>query len=312
MASRPCRRNLPHRRRRPPDPTPPPQHPRCPRRCGTPRSRCSSPTPPRRPAPRPLSPKSPLQLPRPAPPRLGAFFAAAAAADNNNNSNNLLPCSSFHHEGVLLRNLAVGLLADLYQPTLPWRLTVAGGPGWDIADTFLNSAKEADFVRNGNAQRIMSLSKEHTTALWNAVQDNDYPSFNVINTRLLNSSRALKHVPLRIYIPQAQDAAGDIAPRDQQQPAGSFRVVQSLVPIRGSTSDRTSQTLGTALRSLLPTLFPARETRSSPTPCCTAPRALCRAPRRAHARGRVPGRLARPGGRAARRMTHPHPCYTLS
>lgn len=26
-------------------------------------------------------------------------------------------------------------------------------------------------MRNGNAKQIMSLSKEHTTALWNAVQD---------------------------------------------------------------------------------------------------------------------------------------------
>ncbi|KXJ91125.1 autophagy protein Apg5-domain-containing protein [Microdochium bolleyi] len=183
-------------------------------------------------------------------PRLGAYFAVYA----------LPPCSSFHHEDVLLRNLAVGLLADLYQPTLPWRLTVSDGPGWDIADTFLNSAKEADFVRNGNAQRIMSLSKEHTTALWNAVQDNDYPSFNSINTRLLNSSRELKHVPLRIYIPQPQTATAPLPPPppgQQQPPAGSFRVVQSLVPVRAPGSDRSPQTLGAALRSLLPSLFPS-------------------------------------------------------
>lgn len=83
-----------------------------------------------------------------------------------------LPCSSFHHEDIQLRNLAVGLLVDLYQPpTLPWRLVVSDGPEWDIADTFTNAAKEADFVRNGNAKQIMSLSKEHSTALWNAVQD---------------------------------------------------------------------------------------------------------------------------------------------
>lgn len=53
-----------------------------------------------------------------------------------------LPCSSFHHEHVLLRNLAVGLLVDLYSPALPWRLTVGDGTSWDIGDTFLNSAKE--------------------------------------------------------------------------------------------------------------------------------------------------------------------------
>jgi hypothetical protein len=91
-------------------------------------------------------------------PRLSAYYG--------------VPCSSFHHEEIQLRNLAVGLLVDLYQPAaLPWRLVVGDGPEWDIADTFTNSAKEADFVRNGNAKQIMSLSKEHSTALWNSVQD---------------------------------------------------------------------------------------------------------------------------------------------
>lgn len=92
-------------------------------------------------------------------PRLTAYYGAA--------------CSSFHHEEVQLRNLAVGLLVDLYRPALPWRLVVGDGPEWDIADTFTNSAKEADFVRNGNAKQIMSLSKEHSTALWDAVRDSE-------------------------------------------------------------------------------------------------------------------------------------------
>ncbi|KAJ2955633.1 hypothetical protein NQ176_g11388 [Zarea fungicola] len=61
-------------------------------------------------------------------PRLSAFFNT--------------PCSSFHFENVLLRNLAVGLLVDLYQPSLPWRLVVNDGVSWDISDTFLNAAKE--------------------------------------------------------------------------------------------------------------------------------------------------------------------------
>lgn len=61
-------------------------------------------------------------------PRLSAFFGT--------------PCSSFHFEDVQLRNLAVGLLLDLYQPSLPWRLVVNDGMGWDISDTFLNCVKE--------------------------------------------------------------------------------------------------------------------------------------------------------------------------
>ncbi|KAK4149960.1 autophagy protein Apg5-domain-containing protein [Chaetomidium leptoderma] len=161
-----------------------------------------------------------------------------------------VPCSSFHHEEIQLRNLAVGLLVDLYQPqSLPWRLVVGDGPEWDIADTFTNSAKEADFVRNGNAKQIMSLSKEHSTALWDSVQDNDYASFAKINNRLLNTPTPLKNVPIRLYIPSSpDDTTSDTTP-------GSFRVVQTLVPPR--LPNRTPQTLGGALTSILPPLFPS-------------------------------------------------------
>ncbi|KAK7746513.1 Autophagy protein 5 [Cytospora paraplurivora] len=199
-------------------------------------------------------------------PRLSAFFG--------------VPCSSFHHEEVQLRNLAVGLLVDLYQPRLPWVLEVGDGDEWDIRDTFLNGVKEADFVRNGNSKQIMSLSKEHTTALWNAVQDtlrsspvalgtpvpyqlhrgyrrvhsegnmhvttiavlgralslmyiDDYTAFSKVNAHLLNPPTPLKHVPIRLYIPSSPpDAASGSAP-------GSFK------------------TLGPALRSMLPSLFPS-------------------------------------------------------
>ena len=73
-------------------------------------------------------------------PRLGLFFR--------------LPCSSFHHEDVVLQNLAVGLLADLYEPALPWRLTVGDGVSWDIGDTFLNSVKE---VGSSDSSTLFSL-----------------------------------------------------------------------------------------------------------------------------------------------------------
>ncbi len=64
-------------------------------------------------------------------PRLRAFFGPGLA------------CSSFHHEEVQLRNLPLGLLADLYRPpSLPWRLVVGNGDEWHVGDTFLNGAKE--------------------------------------------------------------------------------------------------------------------------------------------------------------------------
>ncbi|KAH8900982.1 hypothetical protein GQ53DRAFT_740131 [Thozetella sp. PMI_491] len=167
-------------------------------------------------------------------PRLTAYFGAE--------------CSSFHHEEIELRNLAVGLLADLYQPTLPWRLVVGDGPGWDIGDTFMNSAKEADFVRNGNAKQIMSLSKENTTALWNTVRDNDFAGFTKVNSQLLNAPTSLRSVPIRVYIPSSPPNLTDPAP-------GAFRVMQTLVQPRGA--NRSPQTLGVALKALLPSLFPS-------------------------------------------------------
>lgn len=37
-------------------------------------------------------------------------------------------------------------------------------------------------MRNGNAKQIMSLSKEHTTALWNAVQDSTCHALSYLPT----------------------------------------------------------------------------------------------------------------------------------
>ena len=36
----------------------------------------------------------------------------------------------------------MGLLFDLYQPELPWRLELGDGPLFDIHDTYINSVKE--------------------------------------------------------------------------------------------------------------------------------------------------------------------------
>ena len=66
---------------------------------------------------------------------------------------------------------------------LPWRLIVhfADWPeqtlvqpdaeGRVLHDAFINAVKEADFLRNGTAKGIMSLSREDSKALWNAVQE---------------------------------------------------------------------------------------------------------------------------------------------
>ena len=70
--------------------------------------------------------------------------------------------------------------------TLPWRLILhfTGWPseqlinldaeGKVLHDAFINSVKEADFLRNGTAKGIMSLSKDDSTQLWKAVQDRTF------------------------------------------------------------------------------------------------------------------------------------------
>ncbi|KJR81833.1 uncharacterized protein SPSK_00829 [Sporothrix schenckii 1099-18] len=206
-------------------------------------------------------------------PRLSAFFGR--------------PCSSFHYEDVPLRNLPVGLLLDLYRPVAlppgaggggtggaaaqdgrpdaghmtPWRLVVADGEAWHLGDTFLNGAKEADYVRYGSAKQIMSLSKANTEALWHAVQDNDYAAFARVNNLLLNAPTPLRHIPLRLYIPttappaQTTDNAAAATSASPATTPGTYKVMQALVQPR--TSNRQQQTLGPALRSLLPLLFPS-------------------------------------------------------
>ena len=70
--------------------------------------------------------------------------------------------------------------------SLPWQLTLhfSDWPDQDLVrldkdglvmhDAFINSVKEADFLRNGTAKGIMSLSKEDSSGLWNAVEKGKY------------------------------------------------------------------------------------------------------------------------------------------
>ncbi|CAL8576964.1 Autophagy protein 5 [Xanthoria parietina] len=148
--------------------------------------------------------------------------------------------------------------------TLPWRLTLhfTDWPGDQLVqpdaegkvlhDAFINSVKEADFLRNGTAKGIMSLSKDDSTQLWNAVQQHERSIFDPIFQRLLYAQGApLRHVPLKIYLPSSPSAS--------EPSTGHLRVVQSLIsPFLQGTKE--PQTLGTAMHALLPTLFPSRRT----------------------------------------------------
>jgi autophagy-related protein 5 len=98
----------------------------------------------------------------------------------------------------------------------------------------------------------MKMSKDDTTQLWHSVIDNDLPSFARINNHLLNAPTALKHIPLRIYIPSSPRTPTSPNPDPE---AGSFKVLQTLVP--ATTPERRPQLLGLALRKMMPSLFPS-------------------------------------------------------
>ncbi|KAK3677570.1 Autophagy protein 5 [Recurvomyces mirabilis] len=154
---------------------------------------------------------------------------------------------------------------------LPWRLTVHYSDfphdqliqldldGRTMLDAFINAVKEADFIRNGTARTVMSLSKEDSDRLWLAVRTHDRTLFNSMNTKLLNPpGLELRHVPIKVYLPtSASQPASDTIPEETTMAtAGHIRVVQFLAPLL--LPSKHPQTLGTALNTALPTIFPSR------------------------------------------------------
>jgi autophagy-related protein 5 len=70
----------------------------------------------------------------------------------------------------------------------------------------------------------MSLNKEDSTQLWDAVKSHDFSLFDPINQKLLNPQAVnLRHIPIKLYLPHASSET-------QEEPVpGSLRVVQTLV-----------------------------------------------------------------------------------
>lgn len=99
-------------------------------------------------------------------------------------------------------------------------------------DLFRNSVKEADYLRNGTGKTVMFLSEKDSTQLWDAVKQHDFSLYNPINQKLLNpQGAALRHLPVRIYLPHAADSN-----EQKATGPGSLRVVQSLVKPNLSSS----------------------------------------------------------------------------
>ncbi|KAL2863780.1 autophagy protein 5 [Aspergillus lucknowensis] len=224
----------------------------------------------------------------------------------------------FSFENVALKwHYPVGLLYDLYagadpatkssdtesssskDASLPWRLVVhfSDWPGEELVrldaqgmvmhDAFINSVKEADFIRNGTAKGIMSLSKDDSSGLWKAVQDVDLPAFQrIMNILLPSPSQPFRNLPIRLFLPlppkPSSDSPSDSSPSlkviqspipptitlPQSQSQMSQSIILPPAPSRNSPGTGSPQpplhsqpqTIGSVLHSILPNLFPSRRT----------------------------------------------------
>lgn len=223
----------------------------------------------------------------------------------------------FSFDGVPLKwHLPIGLLYDIHMLSTqdvshdgestralgkrgnPFRLTVHFSTATEsdrnsntitpspaiVHDAFINSVKEADFLRSGSAKPIMSLNATDSKLLWTSTQENDLTTYARIHAELIPRDTPLRNIPLRVYLPTAATEAqvGD-GPEEGETVSnirrkslpihGQIRVIQSQIPPFVTTTAAapsqlrlpspnhgSPQTLGTALHTLLPALFPSRRT----------------------------------------------------
>lgn len=69
---------------------------------------------------------------------------------------------------------------------------------------------KADFIRNSNAKGIMSMSKDHSTQLWNSVKDSITFLLSVLKCKHTNITprRRFRYLPQNIYnSPQPRNPA---------------------------------------------------------------------------------------------------------
>jgi autophagy-related protein 5 len=170
----------------------------------------------------------------------------------------------------------VGVLFDLhtaFDPSsegghthLPWHLTLhfqdypkdvltRRDSSLSVQDMWLNNLKEVptpywianqtSWLQHGSAKKIYTLHNSQVQTLWQSLLDLDYTTYNSIYLPLTTSPR---HIPLRIFLPPPHPPITPLV----------TRMISSVE----------EQTLGTALHSVLPPLFPSRRTCLFARPTC--------------------------------------------
>ncbi|KAI9302609.1 autophagy protein Apg5-domain-containing protein [Cunninghamella echinulata] len=116
--------------------------------------------------------------------------------ENNNNTKQILPWrlilrqDSFP-DSIILKNPKIDIMQDMY----------------------MSMVKEADFLRHGSTKKVMNLSKNDQSQLWQALSSESYDDFWSVNRHLLDSKgSSLRNVPIRLYLPKQSPVIQDIVP----------------------------------------------------------------------------------------------------
>ncbi|ODQ82543.1 hypothetical protein BABINDRAFT_164318 [Babjeviella inositovora NRRL Y-12698] len=174
------------------------------------------------------------------------------------------------HDLIPLKwHLPIGLIYDICLPqrTGTWHLSLRvdkfpadsiipyqnlehGTEIWTkaVENIWLNQIKESCFVQCGSAKPIMSLSKEDSTAFWEAVTAHNLDGYKAIEKKITPSLSNIRNIPLKLYIQQANDVI------DIEE---DIEVIQA--PVSPFQSSGASQTMFSALASVIPELFPRHD-----------------------------------------------------
>ncbi|KAL5035990.1 autophagy protein 5, variant 2 [Batrachochytrium dendrobatidis] len=129
----------------------------------------------------------------------------------------------FSANGIPLKwHYPIGLLFDIYSLStqkskpiqLPWNIAMhytdfpsdslitmdeeGCGPN-TLRDHFMGMIKQADYMRNGSISRVMTLSTQDQTQLWDSIGVGHHDLFWQVNSGLVSDTLP-KHIPVRIYM----------------------------------------------------------------------------------------------------------------
>lgn len=192
--------------------------------------------------------------------------------------------------------IPTGVLFDLLcaEPERPWNIVVhfRGYPanllspceGEDsVKWSFINSLKEASFIMNGSTKNVMNMSKPDQMELWRCVAKGDMDGYNRISARLrpgsvvedgasgTSPSKGLSHrrnygesdgletsrtgrIPVRLYLRHLKEVPDDLADALPVECWDEITYINKAVEI--PKDEGSIFTLGAALASVLPQLFP--------------------------------------------------------